>query len=87
MIPANIVTNSTLSLEPLNPMRIASITTNRNGNSANDVKCTCRCHCLARVGGRYRHLDGAREIFDVELDVEYETWSRDEGVLRSTPMA
>jgi hypothetical protein len=31
---------------------------------------------MARVGARYRHLTPAREIFDVELDVEYETWSR-----------
>ncbi len=28
------------------------------------------------MGARYRGLDGTREIFDVELDVEYETWSR-----------
>lgn len=26
-------------------------------------------------GLRYRHLDGAREVFDVELDVAYENWS------------
>lgn len=28
-----------------------------------------------RAGVRYRHLDGEREIFDVELDVVYEAWS------------
>lgn len=28
-----------------------------------------------RGGVRYRHLDGAREVFDVELDVVYEAWS------------
>ncbi len=76
VIPANIVTNSTLTLEPLNTARIPSLTTNRNGNFANDVKITLPLPLLARVGGRYRHLDGPRELFDVELDVEYETWSR-----------
>ena len=29
----------------------------------------------AQVGARYRHLDGAHEVFDVELDVVYEAWS------------
>ena len=28
-----------------------------------------------RAGLRYRHLDGEREVFDVELDVAYEAWS------------
>jgi len=29
----------------------------------------------AKIGARYRHLDGQREVFDVELDVVYEAWS------------
>jgi long-subunit fatty acid transport protein len=29
----------------------------------------------ARLGLRYRHLDGADELFDIELDVVYEGWS------------
>ena len=29
----------------------------------------------ARAGVRYRHLEGEREVFDVELDVVYEAWS------------
>lgn len=29
----------------------------------------------ARIGARYRHLDGQHEVFDVELDVVYEAWS------------
>ncbi|HEY6477855.1 MAG TPA: outer membrane protein transport protein, partial [Polyangia bacterium] len=76
VIPANIVTNSTLSLEPLDAARIPSVMTNRNGVPASDVKITLPLPLLARAGARYRHLHGAREIFDVELDVEYETWSR-----------
>ncbi|GMV41023.1 MAG: hypothetical protein AMXMBFR64_27390 [Myxococcales bacterium] len=29
----------------------------------------------ARLGLRYRHLDGDREVFDIELDAVYESWS------------
>jgi long-chain fatty acid transport protein len=29
----------------------------------------------ARLGARYRYLDGDRELFDVEADVAYEAWS------------
>lgn len=28
-----------------------------------------------KAGARYRHMDGTREVFDVELDVVYEAWS------------
>ncbi len=30
----------------------------------------------ARFGLRYRHLAGEREVFDIELDLVYEAWSR-----------
>ena len=39
----------------------------------------------ARVGARYRHLARTRELFDVELDVEYETWSRVNDFTRRHP--
>lgn len=29
----------------------------------------------AKIGARYRGLDGGREVFDVELDLVYEAWS------------
>lgn len=29
----------------------------------------------AKVGARYRHLDGEREVFDVEVNLVYEAWS------------
>ena len=48
----------------------------RDGYPANDVNITLPLPLNARVGARYRGLAGTREIFDVELDVEYETWSR-----------
>ncbi|HEX3904608.1 MAG TPA: outer membrane protein transport protein [Polyangia bacterium] len=98
VIPANIVTNSNLALapqKPLNPqdtMRVTSVTTGRNGGSGSDVKITLPLPLMARAGGRYRHLRGAREVFDVEVDVEYESWSRtkafslDTNGLVATPM-
>jgi long-subunit fatty acid transport protein len=84
ILPANIVTHSTLNLSGLasNPdgtSVLGNITTARNGgapNSANDVTVKLPLPLLVRGGGRYRHLANGRELFDVELDVEYETWSR-----------
>jgi long-chain fatty acid transport protein len=76
VVPANIVTQSTLSLTPLDTSRIPSISTERNFNNANDVKITLPLPLMVRAGARYRRLQGAREVFDVELDFEYESWSR-----------
>lgn len=76
VIPADIVTHSSLALEPQDTSRISSVTTGRNGNAANDVKITLPLPLMARAGVRYRHLRGARELYDLELDVEYESWSR-----------
>ena len=45
------------------------------GHPANDVSVTLPLPLFARVGARYRG-PGGREVFDIELDVEYETWSR-----------
>jgi long-chain fatty acid transport protein len=76
VVPANIVTKSTLALTPLDTSRIPSVSTERNFTPANDVKITLPLPLMARAGARYRHLEGARELFDVELDFEYESWSR-----------
>jgi len=84
ILPANIVTHSTLSLRGLaldsdGMSMLGSITTARNGgapNSSTDVTVKLPLPLLVRGGGRYRYLAGGRELFDVELDVEYETWSR-----------
>jgi long-chain fatty acid transport protein len=76
IVPANIVTHSTLTLTALDPALLGTIATTRNGNIANDVTVTLPLPLLVRGGGRYRHLAAGRELFDVELDVEYETWSR-----------
>ena len=74
VLPANIVTKSTLALtpaDPTGPLGGAGVTT-----SANDVNITLPLPLTARAGARYRHLRGERELFDLELDAEYETWSR-----------
>ena len=84
IVPANIVTHSTLSLTGLasnldGTLVLPSITTARNGgapNSSTDVTVKLPLPLLVRGGGRYRYLADGRELFDVELDVEYETWSR-----------
>jgi len=84
ILPANIVTHSTLSLSGLalnadgSPV-LGSVTTARNGgapNSSTDVTVKLPLPLMVRGGGRYRYLAAGRELFDVELDVEYETWSR-----------
>jgi len=79
VLPANIVTKSNLTLTPVDPtgpLGSTPLTTQREGNTASDVTIKLPLPLMARAGARYRHLDGARELFDVELDAEYETWSR-----------
>jgi hypothetical protein len=76
VVPSSMVTHSTLSITPLNPSVVGDVTLSRNGDPANDVSVTLPLPLIARAGGRYRRLAGARELYDVELDAEYETWSR-----------
>ena len=76
VVPANIKTNSTLKIRPLTAGIEGDVVTTRDGVPANDVSITLPLPLLARAGARYRHLDGDRETFDIEFDVEYETWSR-----------
>jgi long-chain fatty acid transport protein len=76
VVPANIVTHSTLALTALDPATLGTITTVRNGVPASDVTVKLPLPMLVRGGGRYRYLADGRELFDLELDLEYETWSR-----------
>jgi long-chain fatty acid transport protein len=77
VVPANIVTKSTLDIVPLDNTRDwGAVVLTRNGQLANDVKVTLPLPLVGRAGGRYRHLSGGREVWDLELDVEYVTWSR-----------
>jgi long-chain fatty acid transport protein len=71
-LPAKIVAHSTLSLQPKGS-ELGKLTV---GPGANDVTVTLPLPLLARVAARYRHLVAGLELFDLELDVEYETWSR-----------
>ena len=72
VLPAKIVAHSTLSIEPKGS-NLGKLTL---GPGANDVTVTLPLPLLARLAARYRHLVGGLELFDLELDVEYETWSR-----------
>ncbi len=75
VVPANVVTHSTLSVVPVS-QSLGDLTLSRGGAPANDVTLTLPLPMLFRGGARYRHLSGTREIYDIELDIEYETWSR-----------
>ena len=75
VVPASIETKSTLAVTPLDTT-MGSVALTRNGLPADDVSVILPLPMTARVGARYRGLAGTREVFDVELDVEYETWSR-----------
>jgi long-subunit fatty acid transport protein len=61
------------------------ITRRDNGQYANDVNVILPLPLAVRAGARYRHLAGTREIFDIELDAEYETWSRVNDFILQTP--
>ena len=77
VVPTNIVTNSKLSVAPSNtrPWARLSSTARRLRRQRRE-----RDAAAAADGARRRALPRAwrraREVFDIELDVEYETWSR-----------
>jgi long-chain fatty acid transport protein len=75
VVPAHVVTKSHLSVTPLDTS-MGTVALTRNGVPASDVTVTLPLPLAARVGARYRGMRGALELFDVELDVELETWSR-----------
>lgn len=82
VVPADVTTSSTLSLEPLQPETIpGTITLLRNEQPADDVDVGLPLPMTFRAGARYRHLEGDLERFDIELDLTYETWSRVEQFL------
>lgn len=75
VVPNSLVTHSTLNVTGLQPS-VGTVTLTRNGSQANDVTITLPLPMMGRLGARYIGLDGAVERFDLELDVEIETWSR-----------
>jgi len=76
VIPASIETESKLAIEPISIGIPGDVELERDGKAANDVSLTLPLPVTARLGIRYRHLVQETEVFDVELDVGYETWSR-----------
>jgi long-subunit fatty acid transport protein len=76
VIPAAFTTRSTLTIEPLSPAIEEDVELRRDGAPADDVRLTLPLPLTARAGVRYRHLEGTSELFDIELDIGYETWSR-----------
>jgi long-chain fatty acid transport protein len=75
VVPSDITVKSRLAVEPRGDL-VGSIKLTRDGVLADDVTLTLPLPMIFRGGARYRHLDGDREVFDVELDVDYTTWSR-----------
>lgn len=75
IVPAHVVTKSRLDVVPLDST-MGTLVLTRDGVPANDVNVTLPLPLTARAAGRYRGLSDGREVFDIELDVEYQTWSR-----------
>jgi long-chain fatty acid transport protein len=76
VIPSQIETKSKLTIDPVRPEVAGNVVLRRDGEPVDDVRVRLPLPVTARAGVRYRQLDGARERFDVELDVAYESWSR-----------
>jgi len=77
VVPTSIETKSKLSVTPLNVQGVDPVELARDDIPANDVSVILPLPLMARLGARFRGLNGVgSEIFDVELDVEYESWSR-----------
>jgi hypothetical protein len=78
IIPSRIHTQSTLSIDPLGEGIDEDVELRRDGTRADDVRLSLPLPLTARLGIRYIHQVRDKELFDVELDVVYETWSRTE---------
>jgi len=76
VIPTEIQTNSRLSVTPLSSQINEAVELTRDGQPADDVKLTLPLPLTARAGVRYIHVRGGRPLFDLELNVGYESWSR-----------
>lgn len=83
VVPSSFETKSTLEIEGLSP-QFGDISLTRDGEPARDVSVELPLPLSARAGVRYLHFRGSswpgrdveHPLFDVELDVVYETWSR-----------
>jgi long-chain fatty acid transport protein len=76
VIPTAIEADSTLFIDPLSPEIDEQVVLRRDGERADDVQLTLPLPVTVRAGVRYLHRRAQRELFDVELDLVYESWSR-----------
>jgi long-chain fatty acid transport protein len=76
VIPTQIQTNSRLSVRPQSELIDEPVVLKRGTETADDVKLTLPLPLTARAGARYVHRRGGRTLFDLELNVGYESWSR-----------
>jgi hypothetical protein len=76
VIPAELHADGTLKVEPVSDAIEDDVELRRDGAPADDVSLSLPLPLAARAGVRYRGLRGDRELFDVELDLTYESWSR-----------
>lgn len=79
VIPTEIKANMNMNIGPVFPESSETVKLSRGDDQqfANDVTLTIPLPLLARAGIRYRHLrPDQTELFDIELDAVYETWSR-----------
>jgi hypothetical protein len=65
-----------LTVEPVSPEIDEEVELRRDGEAADDVNLTLPLPITARFGIRYVHVRNQQELFDVELDVGYASWSR-----------
>jgi long-subunit fatty acid transport protein len=75
VVPTDVVAKGSLKVDGIGS-QIGNVTLYQNDKPSSDVTVTLPMPMLARAGARYRHLSEGVEVFDVELDVEYTTWSR-----------
>jgi long-subunit fatty acid transport protein len=77
VVPTSIVNQMTLDVTPFGgAFGQEGVRLTRGSSNASDVTLTMPLPLLARAAVRYRNLVNNHERFDVELDVEYVTWSR-----------
>jgi long-chain fatty acid transport protein len=78
VVPSELNIKGTLKVDPLSKNIVDSVQLVRGAiqRPANDVTLTLPLPITIRKGVRYRHLKERREVFDIELDIAYEFWSR-----------
>ncbi len=75
IVPTHFNAEGTLKLETLG-LEGTDVTTERDGESADDVTFSMSLPMMLRFGARYMHMKGDYELFDVELDFVYEAWQQ-----------